>query len=240
MFDANRKFNEIKRAFLDALFPIFCLGCKREGVWLCNECQSAIRPLPLFLCPGCGRMSPGGTTHLRCANATPLSALISPYHYASPVIRGLIKDYKYHGAHDIEKIITGLTISGVDKLRTLFPPGARVTAMPLHPSRERARGFNQAATIAAAVSRALQIETFASLKRKKRTEEQARLTPAERRENCRRAFTSAPVTGDIILVDDVVTSGETMAAAASALKDAGARRVFAFALAHGRGDRLKI
>ena len=51
---------------------------------------------------------------------------------------------------------------------------------------------------------------------------------------------SAPVTGDIILVDDVVTSGETLAAAASALKAAGARRVFAFALAHGRGDRLKI
>ena len=79
-----------------------------------------------------------------------------------------------------------------------------------------------------------------NMEAQKRTEEQARLSPAERRENCRRAFVSAPVTGDIILVDDVVTSGETLAAAASALKAAGARRVFAFALAHGRGDRLKI
>jgi len=224
---------------MDALFPIFCLGCEREGVWLCSDCQSAIRPLPLFLCPGCGRMSPGGTTHLRCANATPLSALISPYHYASPVIRGLIKDYKYHGAHDIEKIITA-SRSPASTNCARFPSrrfGDGHAAAPLPRAR---RGFNQAATIAAAVSRALQTETISPLKRKKRTEEQARLTPAERRENCRRAFVSAPVTGDIILVDDVVTSGETLAAAASALKAAGARRVFAFALAHGRGDRLKI
>ena len=179
-------------------------------------------------------------THLRCASLTPLSALISPYHYAEPAVRRLIKEFKYHGATEIEKILVGLTASGVNKLRTLFPTTAIVVPMPLHLSRERARGFNQAAILGGVVSETLGTKMSMPLKRVKRTEEQARLSTPERNENCRRAFLSAPVSGDVILVDDVITSGETMAAAAQALRDAGASRVFGFALAHGRGDRLKI
>lgn len=225
---------------MDALFPIHCLGCGKEGGWLCADCFSAIRPLPLFLCPGCGRESAGGTTHPRCAKLTPLSALISPYHYADPSVRRLIKEYKYHGATEIEKILIGLTVSGVNKLRTLFPGSAVVAPMPLHASRERERGFNQSATIGGAVASVLGAKMSAHLKRVRRTEEQARLSPEERDENCRRAFSCSPIEGDVILVDDVITSGETMRAAASALRAAGADRVIGFALAHGRGDRLKI
>ena len=225
---------------MDALFPIYCLGCEKEGGWLCADCLSAISAKPLFLCPGCGLASAGGTTHRRCADDTPLAALISPYHYADPPVRRLIKEYKYHGAGEIEKILCGLTASGVDKLKTLFPAPAMVVPMPLHASRERLRGFNQAATIGGVVAERLKLKTATPLKRRKRTEEQARLDPAERRENCRRAFACAPMSGDVILVDDVVTSGETLRAAAQALRDAGASRVIAFALAHGRGDRLKI
>lgn len=236
----TEKIQKIKRAFLDALFPIYCLGCEREGVWLCADCLSAIRPQPLFLCPGCGFESPGGTTHLRCLSLTPLSALVSPYHYAEPAVRRLIKEYKYHGATEIENILIGLTASGVNKLRTLFPAMAIVVPMPLHGSRERARGFNQAAVLGGVVSRTLGFEMSMPLKRLRRTEEQARLETAERHENCRGAFSCAPVAGDVILVDDVITSGATMSAAAAALRAAGAEHVVGFALAHGRGDRLKI
>jgi len=216
------------------------LGCGREGGWLCADCQSAIRAIPLFLCPGCGRESPGGMTHAQCAELTPLSGIISPYHYAEPAIRRLIKEYKYHGAEAIRQILTGLTASGVDKLRTLFPTSAIIVPMPLHASRERARGFNQAATIGAVVSTTLGAKMETPLKRVRRTQEQARLETAERRENCRRAFACEPVSGNVILVDDVITSGETMRAAASALRAAGASSVVGFALAHGRGDRLRI
>jgi len=233
------QFAKAKRAFLDALFPIYCAGCRREGYWLCPDCTAAIRIMPLFLCPGCGRLSPGGMTHPRCSTLTPLSALVSPYHYANPSIRRLIKDYKYHGALPIERLLVGLTGNGARSLRTLFPQEAVIVPMPLYGSRERERGFNQAATLARALGQALSLKVAMPLSRIRRTEEQARLTSAERRENCQRAFACTPLAGDYILVDDVVTSGATMRAAAEALKKAGARRVTGFALAHGRGDRFE-
>jgi ComF family protein len=229
---------KIKRALLDALFPIHCLGCEKEGCWLCPDCRGAICAKPLFLCPGCGCFSPGGTTHVRCAERTPLSALVSPYHYANPTVRRLIKEYKYHGAAEIEKILIALTVSASEKMRTLLPQHATVVALPLHASRERMRGFNQAATIANALAGVIGAKTGTSLKRLKRTEEQARLKTAERHENCQKAFSSTPIAGDVVLVDDVITSGATMRAAAMALKEAGARTVTGFALAHGRGNRL--
>ncbi len=238
MLNSTNKFERIKRAFLDALFPIYCLGCGQEGGWLCVDCHSAIAAKPLFLCPGCGLVSAGGVVHSCCLDNTPLAALISPYHYADPKVRRLIKEYKYHGAGEIKRILCGLTAAGVGKLKTLFPATAVVIPVPLHAARERERGFNQAATIGGVVAETLGLAAATPLTRRKKTEEQARLDTAERRANCQQAFSSLPVAGDVILVDDVVTSGETMRAAAQALREAGARRVFGFALAHGRGDRL--
>ena len=110
--------------------------------------------------------------------------------------------------------------------------------MPLHPSRERERGFNQAEIIGQAVAQALGMKLEKPLSRVRRTAEQARLDSEGRRRNCSGAFRAVPFYGDVILVDDVVTSGETMKAAAQALKDSGARSVIGFALAHGQGDRL--
>jgi ComF family protein len=232
------KLSRLKRAFLDALFPLRCVGCGREGVVVCAECLSAIRLMPLNLCPSCGRAAPAGRTHPRCQGECPLDALISPYHYANPVLRDLIKDFKYHGAAEIEKVLAGLAAAGVRALSTQFPADAVVVPIPLHPSRERQRGFNQAERIGQAVASALGSEIAEPLSRIRRTAEQARLEISLRRKNCLNAFRADSVEGDFILVDDVVTSGETMKAAAQALKDAGARSVIGFALAHGQGDRL--
>lgn len=236
----HEQFNlkRIKRAFLDALFPIHCHGCGREGERACAACLAGLRLIPLNLCPACGRDAAGGTRHRRCADDSSLDALISPYHYANPLLRGLIKDYKYHGAVDIAKILSALAAVGTRALKTRFPTSAAVITMPLYAARERTRGFNQAACLARAVADALGCEVINPLTRIRRTKEQASLTPKERQINCRQAFSCAPVSGEIILVDDVVTSGETMEAAAAAIKKAGATRVTGFALAHGAGNQL--
>jgi ComF family protein len=194
--------------------------------------------MPLNLCPACGSESAGGTRHQCCHDDSSLNALVSPYHYANPLLRGLIKDYKYHGAVDIEKILAALAMAGTRALKTRFPPTAAVVAMPLHDARERRRGFNQADCLARAVAASLGLAVIKPLARIRRTGEQASLSPEERQNNCRQAFRCAPVSGNIILVDDVVTSGETMEAAAETIKIAGASSVTGFALAHGAGDQL--
>jgi ComF family protein len=221
-------------AVLDAVFPVYCVGCNKEGNILCANCRSAIYRAPLFVCSACGRSSPGGTTHLVCRSATPLAALIAPYPYANPLVRKLIKNFKYRGAGESKKIIENLAASSANALRQLFPAAATVVAMPLHPRRERERGFNQSEIIGRAVAEALGLKFDAELVRRvRRTDEQARLPFRQRAENCANAFCAKSASGTIILVDDVVTTGATMKAAAKAIRAGGAERVVGFALAHG-------
>ena len=224
---------------MDALFPIYCFGCQKEGCWVCTDCHSVIKIAPLNLCPGCGLASAGGMTHVACRGLTSLDALVSPYHYANPVLRALLKEYKYHGAVEIEKILSGFASAAVFKTRTFFPGKAVVVPMPLHPSRERMRGFNQSMSLTKSIAQTLSFAVAEPVSRVRRTSEQALLTTTERNINCREAFKSINITGEVVLVDDVVTSGATMNAAAKALKMAGAARVIGFALAHGSGDRLR-
>jgi ComF family protein len=226
--------SRLLRFALDAVFPVYCVGCNREGNILCANCRSAIYRAPLLVCSACGRFSPGGITHSACRTATPLAALIAPYPYANPLVRKLIKNFKYRGSGESKKIVENFSASSVNALRLMFPAAATVVAMPLHPRRERERGFNQSEIIGRAVAEALGFEFDAGLVRRvRRTDEQARLPFHERAENCANAFYAKPASGTIVLVDDVVTTGATMKAAALALRAAGAERVVGFALAHG-------
>lgn len=103
-----------------------------------------------------------------------------------------------------------------------------VVPAPLHASRRRERGYDQAALLARAVSRELSLSCDANaLKRTRRTKQQVSLGPEERRNNVVGAFTAVrPLRGEtVLLVDDVYTTGATMDAAATALLEAGARTV---------------
>ncbi len=233
-FSSRRGATQILRAALDAVLPVYCVGCKEEGKILCANCRSAITRAPLFICSACGLFSPAGTTHPDCQTKTPLSSLIAPYPYANPLVRNLIKNFKYRGAGESKKIIADLSAASANALRLLFSENAIVVAMPLHIRRERERGFNQSEVIGRAVATALGFKFDSEIIcRTRRTDEQARLPFHERAENCENAFRAKPTSGTIILVDDVVTTGATMKAAALALKSAGAERVVGFALTHG-------
>ncbi len=228
-----QKIKAIRKSVLDALFPIFCLGCREEGAWLCSACLGSIRTAPMCLCPGCGRFSAAGLTHGACAGRTPLSGIIALYPYANPLVRDAIKSYKYRQAMEIEGSLARLIAAGAAGKAPIFPSAAKVAAVPLHAARERERGFNQADRLARALAAALRLEMAAPLRRVRKTGEQAKLETAERLKNCRAAFASEAAAGDYILVDDVVTTGSTLREAALALKEAGAGRIYGFALAHG-------
>ena len=131
MADVGRKrVAKFIHAALDAVFPVYCVGCNKEGNILCINCRSAIFRAPLFVCPACGRGSPGGKTHPDCRERTPLAALVAPYPYANPLVRKLIKNFKYRGAGESKKIIENLAASSVNALRLMFPETATVVAMP--------------------------------------------------------------------------------------------------------------
>lgn len=106
-----------------------------------------------------------------------------------------------------------------------------VAPVPLHRSRLRSRGFNQAELMARAVAKRIGVPFFDKLRAVRRTRDQVELSGAGRRANVEGAFEAkGRVGGRILLVDDVFTTGATMSACAETLLRAGAREVYALSL----------
>lgn len=154
-----------------------------------------------------------------------------------PGLVQLVGAFKYHGVRGLAWPLAGLMEAALAPV----PPGTVLVPVPLHRRRRRSRGFNQAAILARLVGRARGLEVQEScLVRRRATAQQARITAAEeRRENLAGAFAGrkgVPGTG-AVLVDDLVTSGATVAAAAGALAATGwtVRGVLALGLASSVG-----
>jgi ComF family protein len=113
-----------------------------------------------------------------------------------------------------------------------------IVPVPLHPSRERRRGFNQAQLIAARLGRPMNARL---LRRRKNTPSQTGLSRSERKRNLASAFeVRGEVTGSVIVVDDVYTTGSTMDEIARTLKRAGAERVEVLTVARVANDFYRI
>jgi ComF family protein len=150
----------------------------------------------------------------------------------------------------VRRIVHGLKYQGFSRLaRELGPVLARqvqgwlqetdvLVPVPLHPRRERARGFNQSELLARAVGDALGLAVWSGLVRVRYTRSQTGLGPRERTENVRGAFQlrDRVPEGRLWLVDDVLTTGATMLACAQVLRRAGAEWVGAIALAAVQGN----
>lgn len=169
----------------------------------------------------------------------------APLRYASPLVKSCVHASKYY-AHERAIRLLGEAVAPhladilAEQLLFGLYEKPLIIPIPLHVHRLRERGYNQAERIARvaakhAVLASLECRTDV-LTRTRDTHAQARLTRAKRLKNMMEAFTVARpecVQGaDIILIDDVVTTGATMRAARKALEDAGARTVLCIAVAH--------
>lgn len=156
------------------------------------------------------------------------SAREGTFVYGGPVGDAL-RALKYGGRSELGPLLGRLWASA------LAPPEVDVVVpIPLHPSRLRARGYNQAALLAAPIARLLGVPLdVARLKRARATPPQAELSREQRLGNVRGAFASRPDPRRprVLLVDDVRTTGATLAAAAEALRRGGASEVLALAMA---------
>lgn len=161
-------------------------------------------------------------------------------------MRAAIHALKYGRMHPAARRLGSMLAAAIVQLRPETPGGLLVVPVPLHRSKHRQRGFNQARTLAKyalAVLRDSHPEWQLSLApstlmRLRATESQAGLTPHQRRRNVRGAFKvsdPAAVRGkQILLVDDILTTGATARAAAQSLTKAGAASVYVATLARAR------
>jgi ComF family protein len=218
------------RALLDLVYPPRCAACRDPGGEpFCPVCVEAIEPVP----PGC----------VRCGLPGP-DLLCPPCRADPPAFDGVRAAGLFGGplADAIHALKYGNRPSLARALGTWLaqvsppPPGAIVVAIPLSRARRVERGYDQAALLADAVARAARVSggrTRGVLRRVRETPPQVGKTRAERSRNVAGAFrATADLAGaDVVLVDDVVTTGATADAAARAVKEAGARSVLVLALA---------
>jgi ComF family protein len=213
---------------LDVALPASCSGCGREGQALCPACLPAVD----------ARLAlPGGTPiGLPADIPTPLLQLEWCAAFAGPV-RDALHDLKYAGERRLAEPLG----AAVARRWARVGVGADLLVpVPVHAERERRRGYDQAALIAAVAATHLGSPSVRALERRRATVAQFDLGRGERASNVAGAFVvgrawHGVVAGRwILLVDDVVTTGATLAACGEALIRAGARAVSAIAVARER------
>lgn len=218
-------------SIIDLLFPKRCVSCGRLGQYFCDSCTKMIQIILSreAICPMCGRPALDGRTHPRCQMLSGLDGLTSFFRYNGVVRKG-IKAIKYRLTYDIASAFVHLIPESLlpsYKSHNLIP-------IPLHVSRLRERGFNQAEVLGMHICRRLQIPMATDvLLRKRRTIPQVEMKDREKRlKNMASVFTvNKPPAKNIVLFDDVFTTGATMRSAADVLKRAGATYVWAVTMA---------
>lgn len=191
-----------------------CADCHADLPWLVDACRLCAQPLAAdapAICPDCQR------------KPAVFDSAAAALHYTAPA-DWLITRLKFHRHLSHARILGALL---AERAANETPPDV-LLPVPLHPTRRRERGFNQAAEIAATTGRRLSVEVAPDLATRARaTAHQADLHARERRANVRGAFEAnkQAVGLDIAIIDDVATTGHTAAELARALKRAGAARV---------------
>lgn len=215
-----------------ALLPPRCLICREtggNGFDLCGNCFDCL-PWNASACDRCALPLPVPGRCGQCLrHPPPLEATCAVFLYGTPVDR-LLPRLKFH--HDLAagRLLAELMIPS---LETRARPEALVP-VPLHRDRLRRRGYDQALELARPLARRLGLPLLPlALRRIRNTTPQSELDAAGRRRNLRAAFQagSDPLPGHVALVDDVMTTGQTLHAAATALRRAGVARVDAWVCA---------
>lgn len=212
---------------LQNVFPSRCLLCALPAEGALPLCAACVQDLPAIgsACVRCGVALPLPMVCGGCLRAPPAwDSAIAVWSYSS-AIAWLVQRFKFHGGLVHGKVLAhGLA----ERLCESAEHADVIVPVPLHRARLRQRGFNQALELARPVGRRLSVPVDTSVvQRVVRTAEQSTLAAAERRRNVRGAFTvCADVRGlSVALVDDVMTTGNTVGELARALRRAGAKSV---------------
>jgi len=218
---------------LGLLFPQHCVGCGQEGDLICSSCLHSLPRIWPPLCPLCGSPQSSG---IQCPGCVVWQARIdgirSPFSFDG-VMRQAIHQLKYRNIRSIAAPLARLLS---DYLIDSPMPGEVLVPVPLHRKRIRERGYNQASLLARELGKLRSIPVVDDcLTRVRYVLPQARTaTVEERRSNVAGAFACSNgrlQNKQVLLIDDVATSGATLDACAEALKASGVTSVWALVLA---------
>lgn len=236
-----------KNFLLDILFPYQCLDCHKEvnnNFPLCQECFSQITLFDSFLCPVCFQRLPPNKLqpHRSCRAKTNLSALAAAVDYNNPLIKEIIHHFKYENITTLKKPLGVLLFTLWQKNNVLLSTEWLIIPVPLHKKRKIQRGFNQAEILAKEfhsstgfplstkilqriINNPPQIQMVDWQQRQKNTKNIFKLSSESEKKLIKNK--------NIILIDDVFTTGATLEEAAHVLKQGGAKKIIGLVVAKG-------
>jgi ComF family protein len=235
------------RALADVLFPPVCVHCRglvAPGPYrhLCARCARLLAFARPPHCPTCGQPFPAGDAPGRsCAHC---AALVPAFRSGCTAVlfrgpaRSLVLELKYHGGRYVVRDLEAVFRRSPSVLARAR--GAVLVPVPLHPRKQRERGYNQSALLAAALARAAGggARVRPLLRRVADTPSQTGLDRRARRENLKNAFALRRTRGlnprlHYLLVDDVFTTGSTLNSCARVLRRAGCLNLDVATFGHG-------
>lgn len=236
----------------EILFPKRCISCRGYSVWFCNTCNfsNQLTEISLGNCAYCTKSISQskcfGDLCKECKGELNIVGLFYFYSYKSNVIARALHTIKYRGvvilvdifADSFYKRFSEIPyISRPSRLTDIEKTKVHLIPIPLHVRKNRARGFNQSELFARKLAIKFGWEIDDEFLDKRRASlSQTKLTKAERRENVTDIFrVKKDIQKDVvyILVDDVITTGTTIAEASKVLKEGGAKYVYAITIARG-------
>lgn len=228
-------------SILDLLFPEMCLGCKKTGQYFCDTCREKIIRVSQ-VCPVCEKPSPFGQTHPVCSSRYSLDGLCSFFSFDG-LIKKAIHELKYRFVTSLKDELLSLVFKDIswkgdflvmNKFIIQYKP--IIVSIPLYWHKYNYRGFNQSTLIGQFFADKYKL-LFSEeiLLRKRATISQTKLSMEERRKNVEDVFfiniEKEKMPENILLVDDVWTTGATLKTAGNLLKRNGAKRVWGVTIA---------
>lgn len=228
--------NKIKNSILDILFPPICLHCRKALItdeYLCETCFNSIQLNTSLFCPVC-RLRLAENKKI-CGHANYL--LGAAVNYDNPVFRDLIHYFKYESFENLAPLLGETLLKYIENCK-LKIDNFIIVPIPLHRVKEKYRGFNQSKLLAKNIGAYFNLEIIDALKRVKNTKPQAQFKNSEQRiKNVKDCFVmnefaiNAVKNKNILLIDDVFTTGTTINEAIRILKQKRARKIIALVLA---------
>jgi ComF family protein len=215
-------------SLLDVLLPPACAACGLPGPAVCDACRETLAPLPPPWCEGCGAPVPVPVDRCpACRGRLRGARQAVAYAGAAPALVAALKDGRRRG---VAPLLCDVIAAEVPRP----PPDAVLVPVPLGSRRARERGFNQSRLIARGLAARWGLALAEPLRRAREGPDQRGAAATARRRQAAGAFAAGgrdPVPRWVVLVDDVHTTGSTLADCARALLAAGAREVGAVAFA---------